>query len=268
MNRIGAALRRSPRLVAEITFLLGFLGLIANKAQAIPLTDLLDSDPAATVAAGDLLFSNWTLISNDAETDLSQIDVTPLVDRPFGPGLKFMDTGGVLVAEMPDDEEMPGEPPVLASTTSSDVFDITFQYTVSTLDLSLQLDGASLELVDFAINGTGNVDIDETVERTQPFARQVADLSVFAIGIPIPVETLLLDVDSFGPQQSIVVTTNLFGVVEGPGDLARIDSFEQLFSPIPEPASLGLFAAGLVGLGLLSWFGRRVGGAGSEERRI
>lgn len=241
-----------PRWAAlRAALLLAFLGLSAQTAQAVPLGDLLDSDPEATVAAGDLLFSDWRLIANESETDLSQIEVTPLTDRPFGPGLQFDDTGGVLVAEM-SDLDVPQ-----LELTSSDRFDITFQYTVTAPDLGLALEAASLELVAFAIDGTGNVDIDETVQRTEPFPQPVAGLNVFAIGLPIPVETVLLESEGFEPQQQIVVTTNLFGVVEGPGDLARIESFEQLFTTIPEPAGLSLFAAGLVGLAALGRHGRR-----------
>ena len=259
MAQFGAALLRHSRKTLSAALFSALFGLATNTAQAVPLTDLLDSDPAATITAGSFLFSDWRLIANDAETDLSQIDVTAVTDSAFGPGLKFEDTGNVLLAEMPIID-----PPALAQTTS-DFFDITFQYTVTLLDLSQELVAASLELLEFAIDGTGNVDIDETVQRTEPFPRPVAGLNVFAIGIPIPVEMELLDSESFEAQRRVIVTTNIFGVVEGPGDLARIDSFEQLFATIPEPASLGLFSAGLVGLAALGRFGRRRrdGAAGS-----
>ncbi len=251
MVQLGAALLRHSRKTLPAALFSAVVGLSSSAAQAIPLTDLLDSDPAVTITAGDLLFSDWRLIANDSGTDLSQIDVTAVTDGGFGSGLKFEDTGNVLVAEMPIID-----PPALALTTS-DFFDITFQYTVTLLDLGQELVAASLELLEFAIDGTGNVDIDETVERTEPFSQPVAGLNVFAIGIPISVEMELLDSESFEAQQRIVVTTNLFGIVEGPGDLASLDSFEQLFATIPEPASLGLFSAGLVGLAALGRLGRR-----------
>ena len=120
MIRFCAVLRRSLRATAELTILLAFFGLLASKAYAIPLGDRIAEGEPQGITAGNLVFSEWNLISNDSETDLSQIDVTAVVGQPLGSGLRFTDTGGVLVAEIPDDDVgIPVGPPVLANTTAS-----------------------------------------------------------------------------------------------------------------------------------------------------
>ena len=269
MIRTGTTVMRVPCTLVQITLAALLLGTAANKAHAIPLSDFFIDDEPPTITAGNLLFSDWTLIANAFETDLSQIDVRPLESPANNTGLQFVDTGGVLVAEFPEVEEIPELE--LASEVSllqeedlfSNIFDFIFQYTVTIIDPQQAIGGASLALTDFVVDGAGILTIDETIENTDIFPVGLDGLSVLVQTVEEPNQEFLFDEDPFDPQRSLLVTTNVFGLVEvpegpsGSGDLVRINSFEQRFLQVPEPETLSLFAAGLLGLGFFSWIGRK-----------
>ena len=281
MIRTGTTVMRFLYTILQVAFVACLLGFAANKAYAIPLSDLLDEDEPQTITAGSLLFSDWTLIANGFETDLSQIDVRPLATPGNNTGLQFVDTGGVLVADFPEIEKIPEpEEPELSLEKGllqdedifSNIFDFLFQYTVTLLDPRETIVEASLELTDFVVDGAGILTIDETLEDTDLFPVGLDGLSVLVQTVEEPNQEFLFDTDPLDSQRSLLVTTNVFGLVEVPevpgdsGDLVRINSFEQRFLQVPEPATFGLLAVGLVTLTFLGWFGRkaRVGGAGSS----
>lgn len=216
-------------------FAASICGLTANSAHAIPLSDLFGGETPETIVAGDKLFSNWQLVTNEAETDLSQIDVTPLDDPANNPGLRYTDTGGALTLDTPGEE-----------------FQISFRFTVTVLDPTQQISGNSLELVDAATEGFALVQILEGVDDGTEDTI-LATKVVTSQGEP-PIDEPLAEA-TFAPQQSIGVSTILFGVVEGAEDFGRLTQFDQRFSQVsivvPEPASLSVFVVGLVGLGLL-----------------
>jgi|SRR3990172_8673291 len=56
---------------------------------AIPLSDLIQGQ---IITADDKIFRNWVVLEqavNLGVLDLTKIDVTPLVDDPLNPGVKF-----------------------------------------------------------------------------------------------------------------------------------------------------------------------------------
>lgn len=276
MIRTGTTVMRCLRTLVQITLAACLLGVAANKAYAVPLSDLLDEDEPQTITAGNLLFSDWTLIGNAFETDLSQIDVRPLATPGNNTGLQFVDTGGVLVADFPEIEDVPSlelsaEKSLLQDEDLfSNIFDFLFQYTVTTLDPRETLVEASLALTGFVVDGAGILTIDETLEDTDLFPVGLDGLSILVQTVEEPNQEFLFDTDPLDSQRSLLVTTNVFGLVEVPevpgdsGDLVRINSFEQRFLQVPEPPSLGLLAVGLVTLTFFGWFGRKArdGGAG------
>lgn len=240
MIRFGKRLQRSFRVIALLAMAVWLLGPTAEEAAAIPLSELfVDTDVPQTITAGDKLFTNWTLLSNGDNTDLSQIDVTPLNDPANNPGLRYTDTGGVLTLD-----------------TLGEEFGFSFQYTVTVLDPSQMIIGNSLELVDFATENFALLEVQETVQDIGQ-TTTIATKTVASQGQP-PFEQPFDEV-AFLPQQGLVVTTIFLGLIEGEGDFAQLAQLDQRFAQaeIPEPASLGLFLAGLIGFGLLSRFSRR-----------
>ncbi len=250
MIRSSGVLRRYLGMFARCALVAGFFGPAANSAHAIPLADLFGGETPETIVAGDKLFSNWQLVTNAAGTDLSQIDVTPLDDPASNPGLRYTDTGGALTLD-----------------TLGEEFQISFRFTVTVLDPTQRISGNTLELVDAATEGFALVQIlegvDDGTEDTILATKIVTSQGEPVIDDPLAEAT-------FAPQQSIGVSTILFGVVEGAEDFGRLTQFDQRFSQVsiavPEPASLGVFLAGLAGLGFFSRFPHRAK-AGRRERR-
>lgn len=236
MIRTGRKLRRCLAAAAQGVVVACFSGPMATGAQAIPLADLFGGETPEAIVAGDKLFSGWTLLSNNDGTDLSQIDVTPLADPADNPGLRYTDTGGVLVLD-----------------TLGEEFGFTFQFTVTVLDPRQQITGNSLELVDVATEGFALVQVRESVEDAAQ-TTTLATKDVISQGEPA--FEVLLDVETFLPQESLVVTTAVVGLVEGLDDFGRLTQFDQRFTQtliaVLEPASLGVFLAGLAGLLVLS----------------
>ncbi len=236
MIRLGRLRRYSRRLRASVIVVAAVFGLGQNTAQAVPLTDLF---AGGSITAVDKLFSNWQNLGTNIG-DLSQIDVTTLVDQPDNPGIRFTDNGDVW--------RVAGGPP-------GSSFFLDFSYTVTVLNPTQQITDNSLVLESFSINGldtgTAGIEIVEFVfdsgNNQQAFKRVSAlqgDLNI-------------VDLANFAPQPSLLVTTSVNGFVEGlPTDLAELNAFSQRFSQttisvMPEPSTLAPFAIGLVGLGAM-----------------
>ena len=238
MIRSARTLRSYLGVLAYCAITAALLGSGEKSAQAIPLTELVAGETPGEIIAGDKLFSDWILLSNAEGTTLSQIDVTPLDDPANNPGLRYTDTGDALTLD-----------------TLGEEFQISFQYTVTVLDPTQRIIGNSLELVDVASEGFALVQVGESVEDVAE-TMTLATKNVISQGEPL--FEVLSDAANFLPQQSIVVTTVLTGIVEGAEDFARLTQFDQRFAQVsiavPEPASFAFFLAGLAGLGFFNRF--------------
>jgi len=202
--------------------------VFAAKAQATALSALFQG---GTITADDKLFSKFALISsqpvNGGFADPTQIDVTPLIDDPLDPGIKFTAQFGAL-----------GTP---SGHTGPSSIQFTFSFDVSTTNQLPLIKDNTLRITDWAFDSgpLASIQVSEQVfdDATPPL------LLGTKLATVTPLTQNLLDTLQFSPRPFVHVIKQINIVGPGNNDMARLLMFEQRFSQVPEPHSLTLLAA-------------------------
>lgn len=190
------------------------------------LQELFDG---GTIIIEDKIFDNWTpfqLASNQLVVpDISLINVIPLDDDPFNPGLQFNANGQLSIV----DEEF---------------ISLDLGFRLASGNGNNRIKDSSLELTSFGFGtDSGSIAIAESV-----FVGNGSLLGdKFVVADPLFGNFDLSDSVNFAPQSSIFVTTNIGLSGDNSGDTISLNLFEQRFSEtVLEPSStLGLLALGL-----------------------
>jgi len=177
----------------------------------------------------DKLFYSFSLAGSDSTGGsgpaASAITLTPDLADPNNPGILFSSSGW--------------------SVSGAGAFiDSTIGFKVKTLNGQPLIDDAGLGLISFATGGGGEANIAETIVLGGGPA--FTTLSVDSAGGPFT------DHKNFAPVSSVNVSKDLL-VATGSGsdDRARISSFSENFSEVPEPVTVALIGSALFGLGLV-----------------
>jgi hypothetical protein len=214
------------------------LVLTPATSSAVPLSDLFLK--GLTITADDKLFKDWTLVDlqvDDGIADLTQIDVTPLVDDPLNPGVKFtapFDALGTLFGH------------------DGDAFvRLRFSFNVETADGSALIKDNSLLINGFLFDSgpDASIMITEVVRDVSGLTLGTKSVVARPGDIPGSGDPDHFDMISFTPQS--IVHVEKYIDIMGPrmNDGARLTMFEQRFSQVPEPGTLVL-AGGLLACAL------------------
>jgi hypothetical protein len=215
--------------IAFVTLSLAW-GIAPADTLAISLQDLFGGQ---TITADDKLFRNWTMIDlqtvNNGFANLNLIDVTPLVDDPLNPGVKFT-------------APIDGIGTPFGHIGPSSVV-LTFSFDVETTNGLPLIKDNSLLVNDWVFDSSSEafIEITETVQDAS--GQTLGDKQVFARPGQLPPDSgnpTHFDTATFAPQSSLKITKRIN--IQGPGtnDGARLLMFEQRFSQIPEPSGLAI----------------------------
>jgi hypothetical protein len=202
--------------------------VLAAEAQAVALSALFQGQ---TITADDKLFSNFTLVSstsvNGGFADPARIDVTPLIDDPLDPGINFTAQFDAL-----------GTP---SGHDGSSSIQFTFSFDVSTTNQLPLIKDNSLTISQWSFDSgpTASIQVSE----------QVFDAAGASLGTKLasvtPLTQNLTDEINFSPQPTVHVIKQINILGPSTNDMARLITFEQRFSQVPEPTSLALLGCTL-----------------------
>lgn len=223
-------------LVAVVSWLLTPPAVV----YGVTLQELLNGQ---TITADDKLFRDWTLIEvlpvNGGFANLGLVDVTPLVDDPLNPGIKFTaPVDGI------------GTP--FGHTGPSSVA-LTFSFNVSTTNGLPLIKDNSLSVNDWLFDSSQQASITISENVFDAAGVTLGDKLVTALPGETPPDLgnpSHFDTATFVPQSFLHVVKRIN--VQGPGDNdgARLLMFEQRFSQVSEPSG-GLVLVGGAGVFLV-----------------
>jgi hypothetical protein len=217
------------------TLCLGYLMMTPGISQAIPLSVLFQV-PGPTITADDKIFSDFTLLDLDiigaGRADLTAVDVSPLVDDPLNPGLKFNAPCCVLGTEF-------GHPDPASVR-------LQFSFNVRTSSGLPLIKDNSLLINGFIFDSHPNATIEIFEDVLDAAGNKLGDKYAIARPSSELGDPSLFDSAEFTPQSFLHIVKTI--LIRGPefNDGAFLTMFEQRFSQVPEPGSLVL--AGVLAL--------------------
>jgi hypothetical protein len=218
-------------------FALGFaLVFIPATTQAVPLSALLQG---GVITANDKIFTDWTFIDlqtvNGGFANLGLIDVTPLIDDPLDPGVKFT-------------APIDGIGTPFGHTGLSSVH-FVFSFNARTVDGTPRIKDNSLLINGWTFDSHPEASIQIAEEVFDAAGNKLGDKLAIARPSSFAGDPSLFDTAEFFPQAfvHVVKTIDIVGPLDNDG--ARLRMFEQRFSQTPEPSSL--FVACVAGLGVV-----------------
>lgn len=206
------------------------------------LQELFDG---GTISIGyDKLFRDWKLFVTESTVlglpDYNLIEVIPLKDISFGPGLRYEAHGQWSINNGPGDDEIFSR----------------FGYTVETLSAQ-RIIGHRLLLAAFAFgsgNSGGLINVFEIACRDSDCNDFVAAKTVFADQFAH--DSVLSNAVSFNPQSELFIFNDITVFNDFADETVELMAFEQRFLqtiPLPEPSTWLLLGSGIVALFSYGW---------------
>lgn len=204
--------------------------MLAAESRAVSLSALFQG---ATITADDKLFDAFTLVDlqtvNGGFADPTKIDVTPLIDDPLDPGIKFTAAFDAL-----------GTP---SGHTGASSVHFVFSFNVTTTNQLPLIKDNSLRINQWSFDSGPLPSIQ--------VSEQVFDAAGAPLGTKLAVATpqsqpndgSLFDDLQFTPRSFVHIVKQIDIVGPGDNDMARLLMFEQRFSQVPEPCGLILLGA-------------------------